>query len=299
MVRLATFNAENLFARYNFKRHQDPVNSDCFTINQTAYDINNDDEKRITAKAIKEVDADILALQEIENLRVLDTFVSEYLQDMGYKYRILVDALDPRSIDVALISKYPIIHIRTWRSERNAANTAFLFSRDCLEVDIDVNGKSLTVYVNHFKSMAGGRDKTYARRKEQADKVMSIVEKRWADNQYQGNYAVVGDLNDYLEDHSSLIELVSYQGLENISERLPEEERWTHHWARGKEYRQLDYILLSPQLAENNANSLPQVMRKGLPSRAEKYQGPRFDYIGDNRPKASDHCPLYIDIELS
>lgn len=40
-------------------------------------------------------------------------------------------------------------------------------------------------------------------------------------------------------------------------------------------------------------------MRKGLPYRAEKYQGIRFENVGEDNPKASDHAPVYIEIELA
>jgi hypothetical protein len=42
----------------------------------------------------------------------------------------------------------------------------------------------------------------------------------------------------------------------------------------------------------------PEIMRKGLPTRATQYTGPRFPGIGDNKPKASDHCPVVATISL-
>ena len=63
-VRLATFNVENLFSRYRFRSNVTP-SLDGFTRNDLAFDIYNDDEKRITAKAIRTVDADVICLQEV------------------------------------------------------------------------------------------------------------------------------------------------------------------------------------------------------------------------------------------
>lgn len=298
MIKICSFNAENLFARYRFKDSFDPIEDNGFSINNTAFSINNATSKRITAQAIKEVDADVLALQEIENLRVLDRFVSEYLASMGYKHRILIDSMDPRGIDVALLSRHPIVHTRSYRQAPNPHGHGRVFSRDCLEVDIDIDGKSLTLYVNHFKSMSGGRDETHQRRKNQADKVMAIIDERWKGDGYKGNYVVLGDLNDYLDSRSSLSDLMSFEGLVNVSEQISEDDRWTHYWKGGNEYRQLDYILLSPILAATNPNQVPKILRKGMPYRAEKYEGDRYDGVGEDNPKASDHCPITIEIKL-
>ncbi|MFO1432807.1 MAG: hypothetical protein U1F76_22255 [Candidatus Competibacteraceae bacterium] len=38
------------------------------------------------------------------------------------------------------------------------------------------------------------------------------------------------------------------------------------------------------------------IMHKGLPYRAEEYSAPRFDGVGEDKPKASDHCPVFVDI---
>ncbi|HRC86985.1 MAG TPA: endonuclease/exonuclease/phosphatase family protein, partial [Thermoanaerobaculia bacterium] len=291
--RLATFNVENLFARYRFRQNQEAYADEGFTINQLAFDIYNETEKRITAQAVQEVDADIICLQEVESLPLLDRFNSSHLGSepaKRYNHRLVIDCFDPRQIDVAILSRFPIVGVRTHRHERNAANTAPLFSRDCLEADVLIEGKVLTLYVNHLKSMMDGRAETRARRKEQADRVAEIVDKRWRPS-YDGNFVVLGDLNDYMDAQTALKRLVGHAALENILDRAPEAERWTHYYAGGNEYRQLDYILVSKSFDARAGSPVPQVMRKGLPWRAEKYSGPRFEGVGHDNPKASDHSP--------
>lgn len=297
-MKLATFNCENLFARYNFRSNFDPLGANGFTINDLAFEIYDETEKQITAQAIREVDADVIALQEVESLPVLDRFNSRYLAGARYRHRIVVDSHDPRGIDVAILSRHPIISVRTYRHERNATNTASLFSRDCLEAEIDVAGKRLVIYVNHFKSMMEGRAQTKARRVEQAERVAQIVNERWGAGNFAGNFAVLGDLNDYLDANTSLGALLNHAGLVNVVDRLPAAERWTHYYAGGNEYKQIDYLLLSSSLAAANA-APPIIMRKGLPHRAERYAGPRFGNVGEDNPKASDHAPLAVDLALA
>ena len=108
-MRVATFNCENLFARYKFKSNFSPNESDGFTINNIAFDIYNETEKQVTAKAIKEIDADIIALQEVENLPLLDRFNSRYLGGMKYRHRILIDSHDPRGIDDLPVSRIAVL----------------------------------------------------------------------------------------------------------------------------------------------------------------------------------------------
>jgi len=173
-------------------------------------------------------------------------------------------------------------------------------SRDCLELDLPLPEEGvLTLFVNHFKSMLGGRDETRPKRERQARAVMEIITERFGPDAGEHPFAVLGDLNDYLEEDkqgtTGIAELVRWKQLENVVERLPEEERWTHFWARGRAYHQLDYLLLSRSLAEANPAN-PEIMRKGAPLRAERYQGERFVGVGRDNPKASDHCPVLIEI---
>jgi endonuclease/exonuclease/phosphatase family metal-dependent hydrolase len=297
MVRVATFNVENLFARYRFRDNVNPTLDDGFLINDLAFQLHNDDAKRITARAIRAVNADVICLQEVENLIVLERFNSRYLGGMQYRHRMLIDSHDPRHIDVAVLSRYPFEFIKSHRDRRNSANSTWLFSRDCLEVDVDVNGEVLSIYVNHLKSMIRTRAQTRARRLEQATAVRDIVNDWWRSADFQGNFVVVGDLNDYPGTGTALGPLLNHRQLVNVVNRLPANQRWTHYWAGGNQYRQLDYLLLSEALADHNPGQ-PVIERRGLPFRAERFTGQRFDDVGENHPKASDHCPLYMDIEL-
>ena len=52
--------------------------------------------------------ADIIALQEVENVAILERLRTEYLADLGYLPAILVEGTDTRGIDVAFLSRLPL-----------------------------------------------------------------------------------------------------------------------------------------------------------------------------------------------
>ena len=314
-LRIGTFNAENLFARFKFKGVQitkngkktwrpytakelEGIAKDGWMVDKTFFAPFDPASRKLTAAAIKNIKADVLALQEIEAMDTLKKFNTSFLSDAGYKYKCLIDANDPRFIDVAVLSKYPFAYIRTYQFDRTPDNNSYVFSRDCLEVGIEyAPGKVLPIFVNHFKSMMGGREKTMARRKMQAERVVAILNARFNNNPGGTPWVVLGDLNDYVPS-SGLDPLLNQPWLENVLQRLPLDEQWTHFYAKQKEYHQLDYILLSQALAEANPDVLPYIERGGQPKRATRYTGKRFPGVGDNAPKASDHCPVVVEIDV-
>ena len=309
-IRIGTFNCENLFARFKFNKNVDPVKATAngFDINMVNFELLNATEKKLTAKAIAALDADVLALQEIENLDVLKRFRSDRLKTLKYTYSMLVDGNDPRQIDVAVLSRFPLVATRSYQHLRDG-NTG-LFSRDCLEVDVEVNGRKVTLLVNHFKSMldkknpSQGRKNTRAKRVKQAAEVMKIVEARFGANPGSAPWIVLGDLNDYLGPGqgttSGITDLVAWSEVENVLGRLPVSERFTHFFdgapAGEPRLQQLDYILLSSSLAAAT-NAVPVVERRGLSKKATEVPGPRFPGV-TTKDEASDHCPQAIDINL-
>ncbi|EFC49222.1 predicted protein [Naegleria gruberi] len=310
--RIASFNVENLYGRYCFNKAQmAKISKQClgrkgsleFGVNdvQTNLTIADEDSKRITAEAIKQVNADVICLMEVESLQVLDSFNEKYLQSMNYAYSILIDGRDPRSIDVGVLSRYPIVNIR---SNRHATypgeKTRYIFSRDLLELDIEFPGNNnLTIYATHLTSMSKGREESKDRRLVQVDYICDRIEKSWKDKNYKGNFIVLGDMNDYNDSETSLGKLLKHDHMADIiSQRLPSDEQWTHYYNRGNAYNQLDYMFISKHLLLRNPRAKPVIFRKGLPKRAHSFTGKRIKGVGQNEPKASDHCPVYVDLSF-
>jgi hypothetical protein len=158
-VRIASFNVENLFARFKFNSDVDPEKAvkDGWDANKVYFTILDDVEKKITGKLIRSLAAEVIALQEVESLDTLRRFRGDYLGGpKAYPYSILIDGNDPRLIDVAVLSAHPIVRVRSNQYLRSGK--AYLFSRDCLEVELEVGGKPLYLFVNHFKSMLDKHD---------------------------------------------------------------------------------------------------------------------------------------------
>jgi endonuclease/exonuclease/phosphatase family metal-dependent hydrolase len=296
---IATFNCENLFMRFKFgkkvkKSSVDNAVQNGFIRDKKLFEFIIDKERVFTAKAIKDTGADIIALQEVENMDTLKSFQSRFLK--LYPYQYLIDGNDPRYIDVAVLSKFEAKLLKTHQFDKSGKSK--IFSRDCLEIEFDFNGTPLTLFVNHLKSMLGGRENSMARRKVQSERVVQIVKDKYGDNPGNEDFVVMGDLNDYLPS-AGLHPLVSQHWLENVVKtRLPVGENWTHWYDSDNQVTQLDYILLSKRIADNNPSSVPVIVRKGLSKDCKQYTGARYPGIGARRPHASDHCPVAISIKL-
>lgn len=67
-----------------------------------------DDTRQLSALAIADADADILCLQEVDNMAALQAFEYGYLYRMvgnGYLQKYLVEGNDSRGIDVAVVMR--------------------------------------------------------------------------------------------------------------------------------------------------------------------------------------------------
>jgi predicted extracellular nuclease len=367
-LRIATFNVENLMNRFDFSGFRNQLNQDRTLalyqirdeaeyrlLEQARTVAHTDDTRQLTALAIAETRADIICLQEVDNLDALKAFEYGYLFKMigeGYRQKYTTAGNDTRGIDVAVMMREETHHgqrIEFVRMTSHASVTfeefglhtpalealgiqAYerIFRRDCLEIDVTVGGKPLTIYAVHFKSMGGprdnvpGRDATMPIRMAEAKAVRRIVEDRFGkDFATTKRWVICGDCNDYrqrlaidgndvsgytftpADEPISCLDVLLGDGFAvNIVERRPELDRWTLYHTRGPKERhlcQLDYILLSPALAEANSNAMPDIVRRGQPWRTIFPPGQaveRYPRAGWDRPKASDHCPVAVTIDI-
>lgn len=205
-----------------------------------------------------------------------------------------------------------------------------IFKRDCLELDLKIGDSPFSLFVTHLKSMSNARESTDARlgtmpvREAEVGAIRRIIEDRFGiDEAPHANFAICGDMNDYQErvvikgdrrsgysftpvkEERSALDLLTRDGFAiNPMQRRDVMDRWTLYHSRGPQEQhlcQLDYILLSPSLAQRNIERAPEIIRAGQPYRTIFPPGQeveRYPRTGWDRPKASDHCPVVMTLDL-
>lgn len=224
LVKVGTFNLNNLFSRFNFQGAIDQIQNSGgsatgVTIRYEFTDSDNfrirtflgklvkakdaTDTQRITARILA-MDLDVLAVQEVENINILKEFNSQQLGGL-YPHQVLIEGNDPRFIDVGLLSKFPLGTITSFQTAVHPSDPGNrVFGRDLLEVEIldpSRSSRLFTLYNNHLKSNfvpftedpVAGAAANNARRKKQAEVIAEIIQHRQGSN---SRFIVTGDMND-------------------------------------------------------------------------------------------------------
>jgi endonuclease/exonuclease/phosphatase family metal-dependent hydrolase len=246
-----------------------------------------------TARVIKDVDADILAVVEAESRHSLRDFSRVLLRQVGgqpYEHTMLIEGNDDRGINVGLATKdgFDIDNIDTHIFDLVQPNQP-IFSRDCPEYLVrTAAGSEVLVLVNHFKSKIGGGD---ARRLRQATRVKEIVEQRLPTHP---NIVVLGDFND-TPDSANLAPLLAGTPLKDIS-RHPAFDDGGLPGTFGTQgaANKIDYILMSPNLMANVTAG--GIDREGVFSASDRW--PMLATVTRKADQASDHAAIWADIDL-
>jgi endonuclease/exonuclease/phosphatase family metal-dependent hydrolase len=209
--------------------------------------------------ALRELKADVLALQEVENVGMLQRLNTE-VSTLGYKEARLVPGNDIRGINVALLSRYPVVLQISHKYDTflgvAGGTTKYGFSRDCLEVTIEPSqGRRLMLLINHLAADDGSAD-AEARRQAQAARVRQIADQALKSNP-SANLAVVGDLNDQPGSKTLQLLVNGTPPLHDAASTIAAADRWTHIYSGKKE--QLDYLLLTPGLKDDLVSGSPTI----------------------------------------
>ncbi len=295
--RLSAYNIENLFDDVD-----DP------TLRGDDEDI--DDAKPhhqmlAAAMAIKEIDADVLCLEEVESIDALNAFIERYIPDMGYEYVISLDAGNSRGIENAVLSRYPLSNPELWigkllggvhpdnygpNSKNFYAGEPIAFRRSPLKVDVtipamDESGDSwtLTLFVVHHKS---GRYSCYWREAE-ARTILKLTQDVAAANPGRP-IVILGDFNAQPSDES--VQIYLRNGFHDI---------FAQGKRRGKEIithesnRRIDLMLANDAAAERIRAETGFVL-----GTAARPQGIDWRDLETFEGYASDHYPVSVDVTI-
>lgn len=140
---------------------------------------------------------DIFALLEIENAAVLQDLVLGPFAQFQYTYRAF--AANPNSpLGLGLLSRFPILSTRSHSLQTATYGTP----RPMLEVEIELPGEKLFLFICHWKSKLGGMEETEAVRRSSAELLNRRIQelsREYAD--MEPLVLVVGDLNENVDEY--------------------------------------------------------------------------------------------------
>ena len=306
-VRLATYNMENFFDP--LKPGDQPGKARDDASEGDAHPVKPVEERRALAATIKAVNADVIALEEVESLETLTKFRDDYLSGLGYIHIASIDAGDRRGIEQSVLSRFPIKEATNWpgmdlggthpakwgRQESEWAGQPIKFARSPLKVVVEVpvgppgatpvKTISLTLFAIHHKSGGPGG---YWREKEAAkvaELARSAAGPGWPDS---AAVAVLGDCNARLSE-TPLQEYVKAGFVDALADKPDTDPVWVTHSSG----RAIDHIFLSPFLAKHMVPETRFVL--GTLTRPEG-----VDWRNTPNPPgwASDHYPVVVDFKF-
>lgn len=266
-------------------------------------------DRRLTAAVLHDMNADIVALQEVHDLATLDHFHDDFLVATGlapYPHRVCQPGNDGKGRNLALLSRRAPLRVVS-HADLRPSDLGLLpaagqppdrpvFCRDCLMIEIE----ALTLFLCHFKAPYPDRAATHSFRRTEAAAVRRVIERRFADPA-GALWLILGDLNEpdprAPVAEQALAPLLSGFAVD-LLERRPQGQRWSYREPQRDLYSRPDALLASPALDAACPDAIPRLVREGMARAAERYPGPRLHGVGEHRPHASDHAAIMIDLPL-
>jgi endonuclease/exonuclease/phosphatase family metal-dependent hydrolase len=141
---------------------------------------------------------DILALNEVENAEVLARLHQDALHDLGYMTVVHIDTDDVHGLDNAVLARFPLVRTPRVHSMTRSYVEAARRPRGVLEVNLDIHGVELTLFVNHWPA---GTGRAAAQRVDVASQLRALLEERLRQGA-NAEILVLGDFNATPEDEA-------------------------------------------------------------------------------------------------
>ncbi len=266
------------------------------------------------ARVICDMKPDIIALQEIESDEALHSLQRAVAQcGLDLPFRAVADE-KPTTVKTALLSKFPII----FKREIDPDGTTR--SRSILEAAVSIDGRKLTLFVNHWKSRSGPE----SRRIVSAKALMKRLK------ELDGDYIVLGDLNSNWNESKEILRsrrlndtggvtgighiLKTWKGKRGVDKHniappyhtnlwleLSPQRRWSHNFYGRK--GSLDHIILPASMFDDRGiNYIDRSFRRFTPRYLFKKNGAvyRWQLAKKGHGKHlgagySDHLPIYAE----
>ncbi|MGV6817210.1 MAG: endonuclease/exonuclease/phosphatase family protein [Thiotrichales bacterium] len=322
-IRVATFNLNNLFSRYNFRGVVGGVPGEGAGGITLTFE-NNEfrartfkgrlikakdprDTREIARRITQAVRADVLAVQEVEHIEVLRQFNKKYLGGY-YAYVGLIEGNDQRMIDVGVLSRLPLGMMVSHQQAVHPDDPGQpVFSRDLLQVEVlnESRKKLFTLYNTHLKSHyvpfgqapEKGRLAANLRRRRQAEMIAKIIGKM---ERPDSRFVLLGDMNDPVDSP----ELVAFREIEgralvnalaNAEESRPAKPEtpgqgagplspvWTHRFN-------------PPGPAEPQYELYDQIWLSD--ALKDRFSNPGIDRRTRHGGDGSDHDPAWVELTL-
>lgn len=259
----------------------------CLTMdwNEKAFESHVRNTARVI-KAYSPAGPDVIILSEIENIDVVNKLADKGLTGL-YKYRELAEGDDSRGISIGVLSKYPITSTKHYSTHLNGKK---LNTRGIFEVNLDVNGKSVTVYGNHWPSQ--GNDVSH--RLASSEQLLALARAKKSTL-----VMAVGDFNTIDSDKPHPFQILAndFHDAEQEARDLNVKLMPGTHNFKGQ-WSSLDRIFVHknskvmPNWKTFNILSQPWMMEKGQTGEYPK----RFD--AKTGEGFSDHLPIVIEADL-
>ena len=233
-----------------------------------------------------ETGPDILALQEVENINILEQLY-RLLEPYGYIDLELLESKDYRGIDTAIISKFEIIdstlHYIKFSGEFEDKDT-----RPILDSTILINDKKIKVYNVHFP--AGYHD--VSMRIDSLNKLKKLLQ------MHNMPTVALGDFNVNTEEDSELFIYKDQEDLWDVAHSIGCADcKGTYYYSYGKSWSFLDTIFVSKQ--RNISYDTDSIKLHITEHNAYKDSGKPIRFNAKSKTGVSDHLPMVARIKIN
>ena len=251
------------------------------------------------SEVLRDLNVDVLGLCEVENKAVLNDLNNAY-KEKNYKI-IHYDSPDERGIDNALLydpKKFELISSKPIVNNLKGKNK----TREILYVKGKFNDNTLHIFVNHWPSNYGGREKSIPKRNSTAKLLINEI-KKIKKAESQTNIILLGDFNEDPDDEN--VALLNSVGLTSLMlDMIGKKDVGTYRY-RGMNYL-YDQIIVSEEIIDQKGITIADssVYILDLPKYRQqegKYNMYPFRFWAGDRLLGgySDHLAIKVDLVLN